>query len=103
MTACLTFDAAAWHFQATGLENFSLFFKLLGGSARASACASAEFMIKRGSAPSFGAAGSIPVVSPTTFSSSSCADITHAATLVRFFPRDFRFFDFFDLRVLESR
>jgi hypothetical protein len=31
--------------------------------------------------PSFGSSGSIPVVAPTTFSSSSCADLTHAATL----------------------
>jgi hypothetical protein len=32
--ATLTFDSCAWHFQATGLEHFGTFFKLLAGSAR---------------------------------------------------------------------
>jgi hypothetical protein len=80
--ATLAFDQCAWWFSATGMEGTAHFFKLLGGAARASGCQTADFLIKRGAMPEFGkGGGSIPVVGASMFSSSTQADITHAATL----------------------
>lgn len=60
--ATLTFDSCAWWMQATGMEGTAQFFKLLAGSARASGCQTADFLIKRGALPQIGSgSGSIPV------------------------------------------
>ena len=82
LQATLTFDSCSWWFASAGLENVCTFFKLLAGAARASGCQTADFLIKRCALPTFGSSGSIPVVGPAAFSSSTCADLTHASTLV---------------------